>query len=135
MIPNFASFPDDDTRAVIDEEALSSKNREFQGKRPLGPSRAINSLGLTYGLPFAGTLTKTQIAERVATFARAAGFMKSVGFDAIEIHFGHGYGISQFISPRTNKRKDEYGGPLGNRMRFGLECLDAMYLHEIVARP
>jgi len=52
--------------------------------------------------------------------------MKSVGFDAIEIHFGHGYGISQFISPKTNKRKDQYGGSLNNRMRFTLECLQAV---------
>ncbi len=103
-----------------------SKNREFIGRRPLGPSRAINPLGLTYGLPFAGALSQTQIRERVQGFARAAAFMKSVGFDAIEIHFGHGYGISQFISPRTNKRTDEYGGPLPNRMRFGLEALEAV---------
>jgi 2,4-dienoyl-CoA reductase-like NADH-dependent reductase (Old Yellow Enzyme family) len=103
-----------------------SKNRELQGRRPLGPTRAVNSLGLTYGLPIAGALTKPQIRERVAIFGRAAAFMKSAGFDAIEIHFGHGYGISQFISPRTNKRKDEYGGPLANRMRFGLEVLDAV---------
>jgi 2,4-dienoyl-CoA reductase-like NADH-dependent reductase (Old Yellow Enzyme family) len=103
-----------------------SKNREFTGKRPLGPSRGINPLGLTYGLPFAGALTKPQIAERVQVMAQAARFMKSVGFDAIEIHFGHGYGISQFISPRTNKRKDEYGGSLANRMRFGLEVLEAV---------
>jgi 2,4-dienoyl-CoA reductase-like NADH-dependent reductase (Old Yellow Enzyme family) len=100
-----------------------SKNRELVGKRPLGPSRGINALGLTHGLPFAGALTKSQIRERVAVFGRAATFMKSAGFDAIEIHFGHGYGISQFISPRTNKRKDEYGGSLDNRMRFGLEVL------------
>ena len=103
-----------------------SKNREFQGKRPLGPSAGINPLGLTYGLPFAGALSKQQIGERVETFARAAGFMKSAGFDAIEIHFGHGYGISQFISPRTNKRKDEYGGSLQSRLRFGLEVLAAV---------
>jgi len=103
-----------------------SKNREFQGRRPMGASRAINLLGLANGLPFAGALTKPQIRERVAVFGRAADFMKSVGFDAIEIHFGHGYGISQFISPRTNQRKDEYGGPLGNRMRFALEVLDAV---------
>lgn len=103
-----------------------SKNRAFEGKRPLGPSRAINSLGLAYGLPFAGALTTQQIAERVAVFARAATFMKSVGFDAIEIHFGHGYGISQFISPKTNRRTDEYGGSLDNRMRFGMEVLEAV---------
>jgi 2,4-dienoyl-CoA reductase-like NADH-dependent reductase (Old Yellow Enzyme family) len=105
-----------------------SKNREFEGRRPLGPTRGINPLGLTYGLPFAGALSVTQIRERVQVFARAATFMKSVGFDAIEIHFGHGYGISQFISPRTNKRTDEYGGPLANRMRFGLEVLAAVRL-------
>jgi 2,4-dienoyl-CoA reductase-like NADH-dependent reductase (Old Yellow Enzyme family) len=103
-----------------------SKNREFGGKRPLGPSRGLNALGLTYGLPFAGALSQGQIRERVQVFRRAAGFMKSVGFDAIEIHFGHGYGISQFISPITNRRSDEYGGSLANRMRFGLEVLEAV---------
>jgi 2,4-dienoyl-CoA reductase-like NADH-dependent reductase (Old Yellow Enzyme family) len=103
-----------------------SKNADFQGKRPLGPSFGINTLGLAYGLPLAGSLTIPQIKERVAIFGQAASFMKSVGFDAIEIHFGHGYGISQFISPKTNKRKDEYGGSLENRMRFALECLAAV---------
>jgi 2,4-dienoyl-CoA reductase-like NADH-dependent reductase (Old Yellow Enzyme family) len=103
-----------------------SKNRAFTGRRPLGPSRGFNALGLAAGMPFAGALTVPEIRERVASFARAAAFMKSAGFDAIEIHFGHGYAISQFISPRTNKRKDEYGGPLANRMRFGLEVLGAV---------
>jgi 2,4-dienoyl-CoA reductase-like NADH-dependent reductase (Old Yellow Enzyme family) len=100
-----------------------TKNRHFEGKRPLGPSRGINSLGIAYGLPFTGALTKAQIKDRVRVFGEAAVFMKSVGFDAIEIHFGHGYGISQFISPKTNKRTDEYGGSLTNRMRFALEVL------------
>ncbi len=105
-----------------------SKNRELTGRRPLGPSRGWNSLGLAHGLPFTGALSVAQILERVATFARAAEFMKSVGFDAIEIHFGHGYGIGQFISPRTNKRTDAYGGTLANRMRFALEVLEAVRL-------
>ena len=103
-----------------------TKNREFEGKRPLGPSKGINALGLAYGLPRIGAMTKEQIRERVEIFGRAAAFMKSAGFDAIEIHFGHGYGISQFISPKTNKRTDEYGGSLANRMRFGLEVLAAV---------
>lgn len=103
-----------------------SKNKELSSNRPLGPSFGINSLGLAYGLPFAGALTITQIKQRVDVYRQAAAYMKSVGFDAIEIHFGHGYGISQFISPKTNKRKDEYGGSLHNRMRFGLECLAAV---------
>lgn len=103
-----------------------SKNKHFTGKRPLGPSPGFNLLGLAYGLPFAGSLSKTQIKERVEVYRTSAKFMKSVGFDAIEIHFGHGYGISQFISPITNKRTDEYGGSLENRMRFALECLEAV---------
>ncbi len=103
-----------------------TKSSEFSGRIPRGPSWGINSLGLAYGLPIAGALSIPQIKERVQVFARAAAFMKSVGFDAIEIHCGHGYGISQFISPRTNKRTDEYGGSLQNRMRFGLEVVEAV---------
>ena len=103
-----------------------SKNRELSARRPLGPSPGINRLGLAHGLPLAGALNKAQIRERVSAFAHAASFMKSTGFDAIEIHFGHGYGISQFISPRSNRRNDEYGGPLTGRMRFGLEVLEAV---------
>jgi 2,4-dienoyl-CoA reductase-like NADH-dependent reductase (Old Yellow Enzyme family) len=83
-------------------------------------------MGIARGLPFVHKMTTAQIRERVATFGRAAAFMKSVGFDAIEIHFGHGYGISQFISPITNHRHDDYGGSLRNRMRFPLELLEAV---------
>ncbi len=100
-----------------------TKNEEFSGKRPLGPSKGLNALGVTHGLSRIAEMTKLQIRERAQVIGRAAAFMKSVGFDAIEIHFGHGYGISQFISPKTNKRKDEYGGSLQNRMRFALEVL------------
>jgi len=101
-----------------------TKNREFTGDRPLGPSKGTNALGLTHGLSRIQEMTKPQIRERTAVIGRAAAFMKSVGFDAVEIHFGHGYGISQFISPKTNKRKDEYGGSLENRMRFAVEVLE-----------
>ncbi|KPK15054.1 MAG: oxidoreductase [Myxococcales bacterium SG8_38] len=100
-----------------------TKSRELSRKRPLGPSKGTNPLGLGYGLGRVEAMTKPQIREHVRVFGQAAAFMKSVGFDAIEIHFGHGYGISQFISPKTNKRKDEYGGGLENRMRFALEVL------------
>lgn len=103
-----------------------TKSSEFSGRIPRGPSWGINSLGLAYGLPIAGALSVQQIRERVQVFARAAAFMKSVGFDAIEIHCGHGYGISQFISPRTNKRTDQYGGSLDNRLRFAREVIEAV---------
>ncbi|NNL12052.1 MAG: NADH:flavin oxidoreductase, partial [Pseudomonadales bacterium] len=62
----------------------------------------------------------------VQTYVDSARFMQSVGFDAAEVHFGHGYGLSQFISPRTNKRDDIYGGSLQNRMRLPMRVLEAV---------
>ena len=103
-----------------------SQNKKLQGKRPLGPSPMINLSGIPYGVPFAGAMTHADIDRMVQCFHDAALFMKSAGFDALEIHFGHGYGLSQFISPKTNKRKDEYGGSLINRMRYPLRVLEAV---------
>ena len=104
-----------------------SKNRELQRlERPLGPSRQVNLLGIPAGLPIAGAMTHADIDHLVGTYAEAAALMKRVGFDAAEIHFGHGYGLSQFISPKTNRRTDEYGGSFENRMRLPLRVLDAV---------
>ncbi len=104
-----------------------SKNRHMQRlKRPLGPSPQINILGIPSGLPFAGAMTHSDIDHLVQTYHDAALLMKEVGFDATEIHFSHGYGLSQFISPKTNKRSDEYGGSLANRMRLPLRVLEAV---------
>ena len=52
------------------------------------------------------------------------------GFDAIEIHAGHGYLLSQFLSPWTNNRKDEYGGSLENRLRFPVSIIK--HVREVV---
>ncbi|MEH6548514.1 MAG: NADH:flavin oxidoreductase [Pseudomonadales bacterium] len=103
-----------------------SKARMQRLKRPLGPSRAFNMLGAPSGLPFAGAMTLQDIDYLVQTYVDAATLMKDVGFEAAEIHFGHGYGLSQFISPKTNKRKDQYGGSLENRMRLPLRVLEAV---------
>ncbi|MBT4518988.1 MAG: NADH:flavin oxidoreductase [Halieaceae bacterium] len=103
-----------------------SQNTDFRGFRPLGPSPMINLGGIAAGLPFAGAMSHKDIDHVVQCFHDAALFMKSAGFDAVEVHFGHGYGLSQFISPRTNRRTDEYGGPLINRMRYPLRALEAV---------
>ena len=103
-----------------------SKNSELQRKRPLGPNFAINGLGVSRGMFFADGMSHADIDEMVEQYRDAARFMKSVGFDSLEIHFGHGYGLCQFISPKTNKRKDEYGGSLENRMRLPLRVLAAV---------
>lgn len=95
-------------------------------KRPLGPSRQFNMLGAASGMPFAGAMSTADIDYLVKTYFDAALLMKKTGFDAVEIHFSHGYGISQFISPKTNRRTDNYGGSLANRMRLPLRVMDAV---------
>ncbi len=59
-------------------------------------------------------------------FVRAAAMAVEAGFDMLELHFAHGYLLSSFISPLTNRRKDEYGGSLEARMRYPLEVFDAV---------
>ncbi|MBW2508310.1 MAG: NADH:flavin oxidoreductase [Deltaproteobacteria bacterium] len=95
-------------------------------KRPQGPSAKLSMIGLTAGMPFVSAMNPTDIEYRKKTFGDASRFMLEVGFDAIEIHFGHGYALSQFLSPLTNRRSDAYGGSLGNRMRLPLEVLSAV---------
>ena len=103
-----------------------SKNTQMDRKRPLGPSFGINMLGITKGMFFCDAMSKGDIKALVKSYQKAAVFMKSVGFDCLEIHFGHGYGLCQFISPKTNKRTDEYGGSIENRMRLPLEILEGV---------
>ncbi|MGA8799479.1 MAG: bifunctional salicylyl-CoA 5-hydroxylase/oxidoreductase, partial [Pseudolabrys sp.] len=59
-------------------------------------------------------------------FVRSAEMAARIGFDWLELHYAHGYLMSSFITPLTNKRTDEYGGPLENRMRFPLEVFRAV---------
>ena len=68
-------------------------------------------------------MTETDISEKIEAFVSAALMAKKAGFDAVEIHAGHGYLLSQFLSPWTNKRKDKYGGSLENRLRFPVEVI------------
>ncbi len=104
-----------------------SQNKNLhRGQPPKGPSKMFVPIGLTAGRPIAPAMTLDDIDHLVRTYRDAASFMKRLGFDAIEIHFGHGYGLSQFISPKTNKRTDEYGGSHENRMRLPLKVLSAM---------
>jgi NADPH2 dehydrogenase len=71
-------------------------------------------------------LTKEEIAGIVDAFKQAAVRAVKAGFDTVEIHGAHGYLINQFLSPLTNKRSDEYGGALENRVRFPLEVIRAV---------
>jgi 2,4-dienoyl-CoA reductase-like NADH-dependent reductase (Old Yellow Enzyme family)/thioredoxin reductase len=77
--------------------------------------------------PFTGfwthALTREEMESLLEAFAQAARRGKASNFDAARIHCGHGYLLHQFLSPRTNKRTDEYGGSLENRARFPLEVI------------
>ncbi len=103
-----------------------SKNKDLNKSRPQGPSFTLNMIGLPHGMIFADAMSHKDIDQFIQTYENAARFMKSVGFDCIEIHFGHGYGLSQFISPKTNKRTDEFGGALKNRMKVPIRALAAV---------
>ena len=92
----------------------------FAGQPPVAPS-AVDTFGNT---PKA--LEKEEITAIRDKFAAAAKRAKDAGFDMIELHGGTGYLLSQFVSPRTNQRGDEYGGPLENRLRFPLEVIAAV---------
>lgn len=71
-------------------------------------------------------MTRADIQRFVADFAAAADRARRAGVDGIEIHGGHGYLLSAFLSPKTNQRDDEYGGPLENRARLLLEVIAAI---------
>jgi anthraniloyl-CoA monooxygenase len=71
-------------------------------------------------------MTPGDIAHTVKVFAAAAQAAAGCWLDALELNFAHGYLVAGFISPLTNRRTDEYGGSLENRMRFPLQILDAV---------
>ncbi len=83
-------------------------------RKPLGASRKF----CLFRLSICEEMSEDQIEEKVNDFARTAKQAKESGFDAVEIHSGHGYLMSQFLSPWTNRRKDRYGGSIENRLRF-----------------
>ncbi len=90
------------------------------GQMPIGASTGFNLYAYT---PVRG-MRKSEIAEVARDFGRAVHTAHDAGFDSVEVHAGHGYLISQFLSPYTNHRRDEYGGSLDNRMRFMRMCLE-----------
>ena len=89
-------------------------HRATCGCMPVGPSSGFN----LYSPTFVRGLRISEIDALVEDFGQAVELARQAGFDCVEIHAGHGYLISQFLSPYTNHRHDEYGGSLENRMRL-----------------
>lgn len=89
-------------------------HKSICGCLPVGASSGFN----LYSPTFVRGLRADELPEMAKAYGRSVCLAREAGFDAVEIHAGHGYLISQFLSPSTNHWKDEFGGTLANRMRF-----------------
>lgn len=94
-------------------------HRSTAGCLPVGATTGFN----LYSPTFVRGLTRDELKGLAVKFGDAVRTARDAGFDCVELHAGHGYLISQFLSPFTNRRRDEYGGSLDNRMRFMRECM------------
>lgn len=90
----------------------------YNTKPVIGPVTEINPMG-----NFVTGMTEKDMDEVAEAYAAAAEYVSDAGFDMAHIHAGHSWLFTQFISPIINKRTDNYGGSLENRMRFPLMCL------------
>ena len=95
-------------------------HRSTAGGTPVGASGGFN----LYSPTFCRALRKDELRQIARDFGNAVNTARDAGFDCVEVHAGHGYLISQFLSPYTNRRRDEFGGSLGNRMTFMNMCLE-----------
>ena len=95
-------------------------------KETVAPSAVPFSpaLSMSFGTPRA--LREDEILDIIQRFATSAAICEKAGFEGVQLHGAHGYLISQFLSPLTNKRQDQWGGSAENRMRFLLEIYKAV---------
>ena len=99
---------------------LADKDKKA-GMAQWGPSPSVRADGLEIR-----ELTKEMIDEIIAAYGNTAALAKRAGFEMLMVHAGHGWLINQFLSPLFNRRTDEYGGSLENRVRFAQEVLTAV---------
>ncbi|MFC1669106.1 NADH:flavin oxidoreductase [Spirochaetota bacterium] len=111
------------TDAVHKEGALASiqlghagnmSDKKVSGERVIAPSGLLN----LFGLIIPKKMTEDDINGMIKSYGNAVMLAREAGFDAVEVHAGHGYLISQFLSPHTNRRSDKWGGSFENRARF-----------------
>jgi 2,4-dienoyl-CoA reductase-like NADH-dependent reductase (Old Yellow Enzyme family) len=91
---------------------------------PVAPSAVAVKMGGAFALPRA--LEHHEILALIERFATTASVAQKAGFHGVQIHAAHGYLVSQFLSPLTNLRADQWGGDLANRMRFLIEIVRAV---------
>jgi anthraniloyl-CoA monooxygenase len=108
-----------------------SCNLPWEGDDPLRDGSAWRTLAPTAapfdeGWPAPKEMDRADMSRVVGEYVSATGRALRAGFDLLEVHMAHGYLLSSFISPKSNARRDAYGGSLENRMRFPLEVFDAV---------
>ena len=96
--------------------------KQITGATPVAPSRMVNPTSFQY----CRAITRGEVARVVEQFADAAQVAVEAGIDAVELHFGHNYLPSSFLSPLFNRRRDGYGGSIDNRSRFVREIAAAV---------
>lgn len=101
-------------------------HKKLTGVTPVAPSRFVNPASMAY----CREITPDEIHSVINQFGTAAQVAVDAGLDAVELHFGHLYLPSSFLSPLINRRKDEYGGDIDNRSRFVREI--ATRVREVV---
>lgn len=105
---------------------------DFHGQQPVAPSAVAPRNMETYTaeglkpIPEPRALTLAEIQAVINDYRQAALNAKEAGFDGVEVHGANGYLLDQFLEDGTNKRDDEYGGPVENRARLLLEVMDAV---------
>ena len=95
-------------------------HKEICGCIPVGASTGFN----LYSPTLVRGLRRDELPALAKNFGRAVNLAREAGFDSVEIHCGHGYLIDQFLNTYFNRRRDEYGGSLENRMRFMTLCME-----------
>lgn len=110
----------------------ASAQRPWEGRGPLGPAEepwetlAPSPIPLAPGWPTPTALDRAGMTRVREAFVASTQRALRLGLDAVELHSTHGYLLSEFLSPLSNRREDEYGGSLENRMRFPLEIACAV---------
>ncbi|CAG2122516.1 unnamed protein product, partial [Medioppia subpectinata] len=104
----------------VGRDSIADKDGGWQ---TIGPTAEAFGAGVTK-VPKEATVE--DINDIKSAFVAAALRAVKAGFEVIELHFAHGYLVSSFLSPATNKRTDNYGGSLENRMRLGLEIAESV---------
>lgn len=97
--------------------------KDFSSKKPVSANGGFNKFGVMTGRYKKKKMDKDDMAAMADEFVQAALHAREAGFDAVEIHMGHGYLLAQFITPLYNSRKDDYGGSIQKRMKFPAEVL------------